>query len=80
MSLSLWPAMQHSKSRLLEAVNPSGSGSKDATQVPSLPLVPPPTGANLLSSPAPPPKLAIFQQLVLAIERANAMKKCLNAY
>jgi len=64
----------------MEVGNPTGSGSKDATQPPSLPLVPPLTDAQLLPSPAQPPKLAIFQQLVLAVERSNAMKKQLNAY
>ena len=75
MSLSICPATCHGKSRLMEAVNPTGSGSKDATQPPSLPLVLPLTNTQLLPSPAHPPRLAIFQQLVLAIKRANAMKK-----
>jgi len=62
-------------SRLMEVSNPTGSGSKDATQPPSLPLVLPLTNAYLLPSPAKPHKLAMFQQLILAVERSNAMKK-----
>ena len=72
--------MHHGKSCLMDVSNPTGSGSKDATQPPSLPLVWPLTDAHLLPSPVQPPKLPIFQQLILAIERSNAMKKQLNAY
>jgi len=64
----------------MEASNPTGSGSRDATQPPSLPLAHPLANAHLLPSLDHSPKLAMFQKIVLAIEKSNAMKKQLNAY
>jgi len=77
--VSLCPAMHHGKSCLMEASNPIGSSSKDATQ----PLLFPwfcPDRCTSSSFSCQPPKLAMFQQLIWAIERSNAMKKQLNAY
>jgi len=56
----------------MELGNPTESGSRDAAQSPSMPLVLPLADMQLHPPPSNSPKLDLFQQLVLTIEKSNA--------
>jgi len=73
MSPALHPTTRNGKSRLIEVANVAGPSSSSALPPPSFVLILP---GNPLSAPLPQNlRMAIFQQLVLAVKRGNNMKR-----
>src|SRR5882724_181653 len=80
MSPSHRPTTRNGKSRLMDPGSTRAPGSRDASQPPTIPMVLLQSDALHNPPPAQDPKLALFKQLVMIIERSNAMKKQLNSY